>query len=128
MRWEVGLEEENGWMLKMNWGLPRGGTYECNRLIFANSLALFMSPCEHPPNNAVGSMGESFFLIKARNGLLFGGLSDKRSRMVRHYTLFESHSCPLSQLVNHQDMSVLKILCSLRSMLWLTSMAAFNVQ
>jgi hypothetical protein len=91
-------------VLKVNWGMQRGFGYSPNALIFANSAALFTSPCEHPLNNAVGSMGESFFLVKPHNKnneiLAFGGLADKFAQKVMDCTLFESHGCPLSQLIN----------------------------
>jgi hypothetical protein len=102
MTWNVELGEENGLLLKVGWSLPGRFPYQCNSLILANSAGIFTSPCSHQPNNPVGSIGEHFLSVDIRNKKsVWGGWLNKGvCEATRHYTLFQSHGCPTSQLIN----------------------------
>jgi hypothetical protein len=104
MTWNVRVGEENGLLLKVSWSLPGRFAYQCNSLILANSAGIFTSPCGHQPNNPVGSIGEHFHSLDIRNQkCIWGGFLNRGSdkgEATRRYTLFQSHGCPTSQLIN----------------------------
>lgn len=104
MTWNVEVGEENGLLLKVGWSLPGRFGYQCNSLILANSAGIFTSPCGHQPNNPVGSIGEHFLSVDIRDQKrVWGGFLNRevgKAEATRHYTLFQSHGCPTSQLVN----------------------------
>jgi hypothetical protein len=102
MTWNVGVGEENGLLLMVGWSQPGGLGHQCSSLILANSAGIFTSPCGHQPNNPVGSIGEHFLSVDIQEKV-WGGLINSRLRRAeaaRHYTLFQSHGCPTSQLIN----------------------------
>jgi len=106
LTWKVELSQlgdEKSLVLNVSWDMSGGfGEYECNSLIFANSTALFTGGCQHSVSNPAGSLGDQLFRVETNyeNSFVFRQVVDKDFSAERYYTLFESHGCPTSQLVN----------------------------